>query len=148
MNYFLHYFIHNRKFWVVRIVIPAIAALALMDFLTYIFNPPGISNFWICRIIAILAILSVIAYGVYLYITPKREKKIIEDRAIFEERREKEFRKIIEADPGFQTFCYTCVHFNRKIKACSLDIKNQRAKKMKLSEKYTYCLYWESLGSK
>jgi len=101
MNYFLHYFIHNRKFWVVRIVIPAIAALALMDFLTYIFNPPGISNFWICRIIAILAILSVIAYGVYLYITPKREKKIIEDRAIFEERREKEFRKIIEADPGF-----------------------------------------------
>jgi len=145
MNYFLHDLIHDRKFWIIRIVIPAIVGLVVMDFLTYVFNPPGISNFWICRIIAILAILSVIAYGVYLYITPKKEKKIIEDQAIFEERREKEFRKIIEADPGFQTFCYTCIYFNQKIKACPLDIKNRRAKKMKLSEKYTYCLYWESL---
>lgn len=145
MNYFLHDLIHDRKFWIIRIVVPAIVGLAVMDFLTYIFGPPGISNFWICRIIAILAILSVIVYGVYLYITPKKEKKIIEDQAIFEEKREKEFRKIIEADPGFQTFCYTCIHFNQKIKACSLDIKNPRAKEMKLSEKYTYCLYWESL---
>lgn len=145
MNYFLHYFLHDRKFWVVRIVFPAIVGLAVMDYLTYIFNPPGISNFWICRIIAILAILSVIAYGVYLYITPKKEKRITEEQTIFEEKREKEFRKIIEENPGFQTFCYTCVHFNQKIRACPLDIKNPKARNMKLSEKYTYCLYWESL---
>lgn len=145
MNYFLHELIHDRKFWVVRIVFPAIAGVAVMDFLTYVFNPPGISNFWICRIIAILAILSVIAYGVYLYITPKKVKRITEDQAIFEEKREKEFREIIEVDPGFQTFCYTCEHFNQKIRACSLNIKNPKARNMKLSEKYTYCLYWESL---
>lgn len=127
------------------IFIPAILSAALLDFLSHMFKPPGVFNFWFFRITIGVAVLLIIGYGIYLYMNPKREKKQVADQALFERQRESEFIQIIARNPEFQTFCYTCFHFNSEIKACRLDIRNSKARAINLGGRFSYCLYWESL---
>jgi hypothetical protein len=146
MNYLWYHLTRDPKFWIKIIVIPAVLILNLFDFLTYVFKPPGLSNLWIFRISAAISILGVIVYGVYLFVMPQKNKKISEEQAIFEEKRLQELKKTIKQNPHFQTFCFECKHFNLEIKTCSLDIKNLKAKSVRLGEKYKYCLYWDSMN--
>ena len=127
------------------IFIPAILAAALIDFLSHMFRPPGVFNFWFFRITIGIGVLLVIIYGIYLYLNPRKEKREVSDQAQFERQREDDFRKIRSQNPEFQTFCYTCLHFNFDIKACRLDIKNPKARTVNIGGQFTYCLYWESL---
>ena len=61
----------------------------------------------------------------------------------FERKREIELRKILSENNEFKTFCYTCKHFNQQLKCCTLDIRNPKAKSIRLNENFTYCLYWD-----
>jgi len=144
MNYIWYHLTRDPKFWIKVLIIPAVLVLCLFDFLTHTFNPPGIFNLWFFKITVAISLLGVIAYGVYLYVIPQRNKKKREEQAIFEEMKIKELKKIIEKNPQYQTFCYECKYFNFEIKTCSLDIKNIKAKAIWLGDKYKYCLYWES----
>jgi hypothetical protein len=146
MNYVWYHLKHDPKFWVKVVIIPAVLVVALLDFLSHMFKPPGIFNLWFFKITVGVAVLLVIIYGIYLHINPRREKKLVADQALFERQRASDFRKIIAQNPGFQTFCYTCVHFNTEIKACRLDIRNPKARDMPLNDQFKYCLYWESLN--
>jgi len=145
MNYVWYHLKNDPKFWIKVIIIPAILVAALLDFLSHMFKPPGVFNFWFFRITVATTVLLVIVYGVYLYVNPRREKKTIADQVQFECQRERDFRKIIAQNPEFQTFCYTCIHFNPEIKACRLDIRNSKARAMNLGGQFTFCLYWDSL---
>ena len=68
------------------------------------------------------------------------------EQAEYEKMREVEIRKILRENPDFQTYCYTCSHFNQEIKACRLDIKNPRARDLRLNDRTRVCLYWEELN--
>ena len=146
MNYVWYHIKNDPKYWVKIVIIPAILVVALLDFLSHMFKPPGFFNLWFFMISLGVSILLVIAYAVYLYITPRKEKKTLTDQAHYERKREREFREIIQENPDFQTYCFTCRHFNQEIKACRLDIKNPRARAMSLNDRYRYCMYWESLN--
>lgn len=146
MNYLWYHLTRDPKFWTKIVLIPAVLVLNLFDFLTYMFKPPGLSNLWIFKITAAISILGVIVFGIYLYVIPKKNKKIRDEQAIFESQRFIELKKIIEENPQYQTFCFECKHFNFEIKACSLDIKNLKAKSVRFGDKHKYCLYWEPLS--
>lgn len=135
----------DPKFWLKITVIPAVGGLCLLDFLSYVFATPGYLNLWAIRIVGGLSIVGVIGYGVFLYVKPRRFKKLKERQALFEEMRKRELRRRLEKEPQYQTLCYECRHFNDHLKACSLEIINRRALEVKfrdLNDKYTYCLYW------
>lgn len=144
MNYVWFHLKNNPRFWIKVIVIPAVLALTLLDFLSHMFRPPGIFNLWFFRMVILTVFIGIVGYGIYLYVSPRREKKIRLAQFEFEKKREVELRKILSENPEFQTFCYTCRNFNQPLKCCTLDIKNPKARKIRLSEKYTYCLYWDT----
>jgi hypothetical protein len=127
------------------VLVPAVLVLAVLDFLSYSISPPGVLNLWFFKATVVTGVLGVIGYGVYLYVKPRKEKKICLDQASYEKKRELEIREILRENPDFQTFCYTCLHFNQDIKACRLDIRNPRARAVRLNDRTQYCLYWEEL---
>jgi amino acid transporter len=95
MNYVWYHLKNNPKFWIKVVVIPAVLVLVVLDFLTNMFRPPGIFNLWFFKSVLLLSIMGIIIYGVYLYVSPKREKKIRSDQFEFEQKREMELRKIL-----------------------------------------------------
>jgi len=145
MNYVWYHLKNNPKFWMKVVFIPAVLVLALLDFLSHMFQPPGIFNLWFFKIVILTSILGIIGYGVYLYISPRKERKIRLEQHEFEQKREKELKKVLSENPGFQTFCYNCKHFNQQLKSCPLNIRNPKARNIRLYESYTYCLYWETV---
>lgn len=144
MNYVWYHLKNNPKFWIQVVAIPAVLVLAVLDFLSNMFQPPGIFNLWFFKIVVFLSFTGTIGYGIYLFVSPKREKKIILEQYNFEKEREIEFKRILSKDPEFQTFCYTCKHFNLELKCCRLNIRNSKARNVRLNNDYTYCLYWDS----
>lgn len=114
-----------------------IVVLAITDAAINIFHG------WFTHLFLLVVIISL---GFFLYDryqrTRKREKlrKIL---PIFEARRTKEIRRMIEADPEFQTFCYQCIHFDQEKRACTLHLHSRKMEiKLHPADKYKYCLYW------
>ena len=98
---------------------------------------------WFAGLFVIAVIFSL---GFYLYrrfqLTRKREalRKIL---PVFEAQRTEEIRRMVEADPGFQTFCYQCAHFDQERRTCTLHLHSRKMEiKLHPADRYKYCLYW------
>ena len=46
MNYVWYHLKNDPKFWVKIVVVPGVLVVALLDFLTFTFKPPGVFNLW------------------------------------------------------------------------------------------------------
>ncbi len=122
-------------------------ALAFVAFMDLIADSMGGSffggNFF--KVFAIITVIGVIALIIYKAVTEqktKKQKKVeVEKAAEFEPRREKEIKRILQKNPGFNTLCYECIHFNQKILHCGRDLEDLRIKEVSIGEK-KYCLYW------
>jgi hypothetical protein len=143
MSYLTYHLLRDPKFWFKVIVLPGVIVLAIVDVLSAMLNPPGLSNFKIFFTIIGLTVAGVVAYGVYLYVAPKKELKIRREQGLFEKRRLIELESILRENKDFKTFCFQCRHFNHQIRACGLVIKNHKARTVRLRGSTTYCLYWE-----
>jgi len=143
MHYLWYHLTRDFRFWLKIVVIPGLAILALMDVLTSIFNPPGLSNFKIVFALFALSILALFTYGIHLYRAPREERRVRGEQAVYERQREAEFREIIAVNRHFETHCYTCRHQNPQTLSCSMDIRNLQARSVKLNGPFSYCLYWE-----
>jgi hypothetical protein len=112
-------------------------ALALMDLLGNILHG------WFFGIFLAAAFLYLLFNAVKRYQRVKKKKELMEKLPLFEAKRKEEIRRMVAENPGFQTFCYECIHFDRERSGCSLDLYN-RTREIKLDpdDKYKYCLYW------
>jgi hypothetical protein len=155
MNYFFKGLRSGTlKFWVV-IVFMAAWFVAIIDIFASAFGSSGVMGGKWFYIMLILTILVPVAYYVYDFSTrsnkQKKIKEVEQKAALFEPIREKEIRRILEANPEFVTLCYECIHFNPELRVCarqfSDDVSYQRLKEVKINNK-SYCLYWQSPSKK
>ncbi|MGD2085897.1 MAG: hypothetical protein PVH61_06920 [Candidatus Aminicenantes bacterium] len=149
MNYFLRELRSgNLKYWVVMVFVAA-WFVALIDIFGAAFGSSGVMGGRWFYATLILTILAPVAYFVHDFTTRSKKKKktkAVEQKAeLFEPRREKEIRRILEVNPEFVTLCYECIHFNPELRVCarkfSDDVSYQRVKEVKINNK-SYCLYW------
>ncbi len=129
-------FFKDARYWIL-ISLGGAVILALADAMTNIFHG------WFANLFVIAVIIS---FCFYLYdryqLTRKREvlRKIL---PVFEAKRTEEIRRMVEADPGFQTHCYGCVHFNQERRGCTLHLHSRKMEiKLHPADRYKYCLYW------
>jgi len=135
MGYKANYF-KDAGYWIL-ICLGGGLVLAVADAMANIFHG-WFANFFV---IAVIVSFSYYLYGRYQR-TRKREtlRKIL---PVFEERRTEEFRRMVEADPGFQTLCYQCVHFDHERRGCTLHLHSRKMEiKLHPADRYKYCLYW------
>ena len=142
------------KFWIVM-VFAAAWFVALIDMFGAAFGSGGVMGgkwFYAMLIITILAPVAYYAYDFSNRSTRKKKLKAVEQKAaLFEPKREKEIRRILEVNPEFVTLCYECIHFNPDLRVCarkfSKDVSYQRVKEFKINNK-SYCLYWVDASKK
>lgn len=129
-------FFKDTRYWIL-ISLGGIVILALADAMINIFHG------WFTNIFVIIVVISFFYYLYYRYqLTRKREtlRKIL---PIFEAKRTEDIRRMVEADPGFQTYCYQCVHFDQEKKGCTLHLHSRKMEiKLHPADRYSYCLYW------
>jgi hypothetical protein len=149
MNYFIKGLVSgNRKYWAVMAAIGA-WIVAIVDFLSSNFRPPGLFNGRFFFFILILTLISPVIYYVYDYWTRSQKhikiKTVEETAALLEPKREQEIREKVAEDPEFATLCYQCIHFNSHLLHCkrklSDDVSYQRVKEITINNR-KYCLYW------
>jgi hypothetical protein len=126
----------DTKYWIL-ISLGGALMLAVADAMINILHG------WFATLLIIAVILS---FFFYLYsrfqLTRKREaiRKIL---PVFEAKRTEEIRQMVETNPGFQTFCYQCVHFDQERKGCTLHFHSRKMEiKLHPADRYKYCLYW------
>ncbi len=129
--------------------------VAIIDMFASAFGSPGVlGGTWFYTTL-ILTILAVVVYYVHDFSTrsnKQKKTKVVEQKAaLFEPRREREIRKILEVNPDFVTLCYECIHFNPQLLVCarqfSDNVSYQRVKEVRINNR-SYCLYWESISRK
>jgi len=147
MNYYFRELLRgNRTFWLAVLVF-SIWAVAVVDLVSSAFKGE-----WF-RYTLILTFASPIIYYVYRLLADKKEASKKQDMKDFsswyEPQQEKKIREMVEADPGFFTHCFECIHFDERLSDCSKklsnDIRVSHIKEIKINNK-TYCLYWEVPG--
>ena len=129
-------FFKDARYWIL-IFIGGILILAIADAAINIFHG------WFADLFLFAVIVSL---GFFLYDRYQKTKKrdaLRKILPIFEARRTEEIRRLVEDDPGFQTFCYQCVHFDQDKSACTLHLHSRKMEiKLHPADKYKYCLYW------
>lgn len=155
MNYFFRELRSGTlKFWVVMAFMAA-WFVALIDIVASAFGSGGVMGGKWFYFMLIITILVPVVYYTYDFTTRSKNKKktkAVEQKAeLFEPRREKEIRRILETNPEFVTLCYECIHFNPDLLVCarqfSDDVSYQRIKEVKINDK-KYCLYWVDASKK
>jgi hypothetical protein len=144
----------NLKYWLVLVFIAA-WVVAAIDMFASTFGSPGVMGGRWFYIMLILTILAPVVYYVYDFSTrsnkQKKIKAVEQKAALFEPRREKEIRKILELSPDFVTLCYECIHYNPQLRVCarqfSDNVSYQRIKEVRINNR-PYCLYWEGASKK
>jgi hypothetical protein len=145
MNYFFKGLREdNKKFWFFAAWFTA-GVVALVDMFAAalggsIFKLKAFYGFIILNITGIIALI------IYKVVSERLKKELAKEveakAAIFEPKREEEIREILKTDPKFQTFCYTCIHFNHDKLYCARKMADERVKDVKINDR-NYCLYWE-----
>ena len=126
----------DANYWLF-ISLGGVGLLALMDALGNILHG------WFFRIFLIAAFLYLLFYAVKRYQRVKKKKELVGKLPLFEAKRREEIRRRVAENPGFQTFCYECIHFDREKSCCSLHLYNRTLEiKLDPTDKYKYCLYW------
>jgi len=149
MHYFLKGLIQgNTRFF----IFSAYLGCWFIGFIDILSTAIGSHGIWGGKIFYITNICGVLAIIGYYFFDFSKRKKYSEKEtnveriaAIFEPRREKEIRRIIEDTPDFVTLCYNCIHFDPRFLHCarkfSDDVSYRRVKEITIDGK-KYCLYW------
>jgi len=145
MNYFFKALREdNKKFWFFAAWF-TFGVLALVDVLSTalggsVFKLKVFYGFIILNITGVIALI--VYKAVSERLKKERAKEVEAEAAVFEPKREEEIREILEANPGFQTFCYKCIHFNHDKLHCARKMADERVKEVKIEDR-KYCLYYE-----
>lgn len=133
----------DTKYWIL-ICMGGAAIFALADALTNILHG------WFANLFVAALIISLCYYLYSRYQLTRKREELRKILPIFEEKRTEEIRRMVEADPGFQTHCYQCVHFDQGKRGCTLHLHSRKMEiKLHPADRYKYCLYWNvTLDSK
>ncbi|MCP5103021.1 MAG: hypothetical protein GY950_06570 [bacterium] len=150
MNYFFRGLLSGNKKFFLLLGLSALWVLALFDLLASI-RPPGLFNGKLFIVTAVGTAVGLLYFLINRYVkdttTLKKTKAVEKHAAEFEPMRESEIYEILEKNPGFNTFCYECKHFNPDLQHCSRnlsdDISKQRIKDVYINNR-KYCLYFEA----
>ena len=144
MNYFFKGIREDNKKFRLFAAWFTFGVLALVDVLSTalggsVFKLKVFYGFIILNIIGVIAL---IVYKAVSYQLKKERAKEVEAKAaVFEPKREDEIREILKTEPGFQTFCYKCIHFNHDKLHCARKLADERVKEIKIDDRQ-YCLYY------
>lgn len=142
MNYFLANLFNDWKWWA-KIGFTVVATLNVADILSAGFAYPGFFKLWMVRGTVITGITGLLAYFFYQSRHDKKRRKIEEFLPAFIAERRAYFEKMTAADPAFQTFCFTCCHYDHGHRCCGLRLHDREIKiKLNSLGMFTYCLYW------
>jgi len=145
MNYFFKALREdNKNFWFYAAWF-TFGVLALIDLFTTglggsIFKLKIFYGFIILNIIGVIALI--IYKAVSKRLKKELAKEVEAEAAVFEPKREDEIRETLKTNPGFQTFCYKCIHFNHDKLYCARKMADERVKEVKIDDR-KYCLYYE-----
>lgn len=141
MNYFLSGLIRDKGLWAL-VPLGILAGLNLVDFLAAL---AGTSPFrlWVIRGTLIAAVAAAIVVGVRLHGRQKKERRLDGLLPGFLEGRRDWLSARVAADPGFNTFCHECRHFDRDRLACRLVLHERKARiLLSDDDPIRHCLYW------
>lgn len=149
MNYFFKGLFSGNKTYYLILAAAAVWVFAIFDLITNI-RPPGLFNGKLFLVTAVATGVGVLYFLISRYKKDRdvrlKTKAVEEHIANFEPKREAEIREILETNPGFNTFCYECKHYNPDLQHCSRDLSDditrQRIKEIYINSR-KYCLYWE-----
>lgn len=146
MNYFLKELLNNKKrFWIILVVMGVWAA-AIVDAFTSAIRPPGLFGGKLMTAIFYATFIGFFILIIYKitknYVKKKKSMTYNMEADEYEYKRKKEFRRIFEQHPEFNTLCFECRHFDKNVNHCSRDLNNQKVKEFEVGNK-KYCLYWE-----
>jgi hypothetical protein len=141
MNYFLSGLFRDKGLWAL-VPIAILAGLNLADFL---FSLAGRSPFrlWVIRGTLIAAATAAIVAGVRLHGKRRKDRRLDEILPGFLEERRAWLSARAAGDPGFNTFCHECRHFDLGRLACRLVLRERKARILLSDDNpVRHCLYW------
>lgn len=142
MGYIFSEFLHDWKVYAL-IGLAIVAGLNIMDIISYILMGNGFFNLWVVKSTVGAFVVGGIVYGLFLSRRGKRSRQLdvllpalaVERRAFFE--------KMVAKDPGFQTFCHECRHYDDIPRRCLLRLHGRQVWiKLNFEDVFSYCLYW------
>ncbi|HLP60641.1 MAG TPA: hypothetical protein VK186_17495 [Candidatus Deferrimicrobium sp.] len=129
-------FFKDSGYWI-WISLGGILVLALTDALINIFHG------WFADLFVAAVIISLCFYLYNRFQRTRRRDALRKILPVFEAKRTEEIRRMVEADPGFQTFCYRCAHFDQDRRACTLHLHSRKMEiRLHPGDINKYCLYW------
>ncbi|MCJ7523621.1 MAG: hypothetical protein MUP71_00185 [Candidatus Aminicenantes bacterium] len=142
MNYFLSNLFRDKVLWA-ALGLGVVAALNLVDFLSFAFAAPGFFNMWVIKITIGAAVAGTIVYALFLNRRDKRSRQLHDLLPVFQADRRAYFEKMVAADPEFQTFCHECRHYDPGRRRCLLILHERKVRiKLQPEDVFSYCLYW------
>lgn len=141
MNYFLSGLFRDKG---LRTLVP-LALLAGLNLADFLFSLAGRSPFrlWVIRGTLIAAAVAAIVAGVRLHGRQKKERRLDELLPGFLEERRSWLSARVAADPGFNTFCHECRHFDLNRLDCRLVLRGRKARILLSDDApVRHCLYW------
>lgn len=142
MNYFLSNLFRDRRLWIIAGA-SALAALMLMDLLTFMLTPRAVFGMWTFKLAFVAAAIGAVGYGVLLQKADKKSRLLKELLPRFLEERRAFLESSAAADPGFQTFCHECRHFDPDRLRCLLDLHGRKSRiQLRDDSPMRHCLYW------
>ena len=146
MNYFTNTLFRDKLLWV-GIVLGVVAALNLVDFLSFAFAAPGFFNLWVIKITIVAAVAGAIIYGALLHRQDNKSRSLKKLLPVFHADRRAYFATRVAEDPGFQTFCHECRHYDSGRRRCLLLLQERKVRiKLQREDVFSYCLYWNLEG--
>ena len=142
MNYFINNLFRDKLLWV-GIGLGVVAALNVLDFLSFAFAAPGFFNLWMIKITIGAAVVGAIIYGALLHRQDKKTRSLEKLLPVFTAERRAYFEKTVAADTKFQTFCHECRHYDDGPRRCLLLLQGRKVRiKLNPEDVFSYCLYW------
>lgn len=141
MNYFLSGLFRDKG---LRTLVP-LAILAALNLADFLYSLAGRSPFrlWVIRGTLIAAVAAAIVVGVRLHGRQKMERRLDELLPGFLEERRAWLSARVAADPGLNTFCHECRHFDRDRLACRLVLHGRKVRiLLNDDDPIRHCLYW------
>lgn len=141
MNYFLSGLFRDKG---LRTLVP-VAVLAGLNLTDLLFSLAGRSPFrlWVIRGTLIAAAVAAIVAGVRLRGRQKKERRLDGLLPGFLEERRSWLSARVAADPGFNSFCHECRHFDLGRLACRLVLRGRRVRiLLSDDDPVRHCLYW------
>ncbi|TFG78371.1 MAG: hypothetical protein E4H23_07930 [Chrysiogenales bacterium] len=142
MNYFINNLFRDKLLWV-GIGLGVVAALNLVDFLSFAFAAPGFFNMWVIKSTIGAAFAGAIVYALFLNRRDRRSRQLNDLLPVFQTDRRAYFEKMVAADIKFQTFCHECRHYDGQRRRCLLRLHERKVWiKLHFEDVFSYCLYW------